>query len=54
MKLLDAIILSLAAGFFIIGVHQTITVGLMYSYWLLMLSLLLLYFFQYRKKSGKS
>ncbi|MFA0961609.1 hypothetical protein AB9P05_07365 [Roseivirga sp. BDSF3-8] len=54
MKLLDAILLALAAGFFIIGVHQTITAGIAYSYWPLMLALGMLYLFQYRKKSGKS
>lgn len=54
MKLLDAILIFLAVGLFIIGVHQTMTVGIVHSYWLLMLSLLLLYLFQYRKKSGKS
>ena len=54
MKLADAILLSLAVGFFIIGVHQTITYGLSYSYWLLMVSTGLLFWYQYRKKPRKS
>jgi 4-hydroxybenzoate polyprenyltransferase len=53
MKLLDAILLSLAAGFFIIGVHQLITVGLAQAYWIFMLSTVLLIWYQIRKKSQK-
>lgn len=53
MKLLDTIILSLAAGFFIIGVHQTITVGIMYSYWIIMLSVALLLWYNLRKHKNK-
>jgi len=51
MKLLDAIILSLSAGFFIIGVHQLITVGLAQAYWIFMLSTALLIWYQIRKQS---
>lgn len=53
MKLLDTILLSLAAGFFIIGVHQLITVGLAHAYWIFMLSTVLLIWYQIRKKSQK-
>jgi hypothetical protein len=38
LKLADTILLSLAVGFFVIGVHQTFYVGLAASYWLFMLS----------------
>ncbi len=54
MKLLDAIILSLSAGFFIIGVHQLITVGLAQAYWVFMLSTALLIWYQIRKQSKKN
>ena len=53
MKLLDIILLSLAAGFFIIGVHQLITIGLAQAYWVFMLSTVLLIWYQIRKKSQK-
>jgi len=45
MKLAKNIILSLSAAFFIIGVHQTITLGFEVSYWIFMLtiSMFLLY-----------
>ena len=49
MKLVDTIILSLTVVIFVIGVHQTITVGLMYSYWIFMFSIVLLLIFKYRK-----
>lgn len=50
MKLFDAILLSLSAGFFIIGVHQVMTLGITYAYWILMLSMLLLFWYRVRKK----
>lgn len=53
MKLFDTIILSLAAGFFIIGVHQLITIGLAQAYWIFMLLTILLIWYQIRKKSRK-
>ena len=45
MKLAKNIILSLSVAFFIIGVHQTITLGFEVSYWIFMLtiSMFLLY-----------
>ncbi len=49
MKLVDTIILSLTVVIFVIGVHQTITVGLMYSYWIFMFSIVLLLILKYRK-----
>lgn len=39
MKLAKNIILSLTVVFFIIGVHQTITLGFEVSYWIFMLSI---------------
>ena len=53
MKLLDTLLLSLSAGFFIIGVHQLITVGLPQAYWIFMLSTVLLIAYQIRKKNRK-
>jgi uncharacterized RDD family membrane protein YckC len=50
MKLLDYIILSLCVVAFIIGVWETITLGLANSYFILMISLGLLFWFQLRKQ----
>ncbi len=49
MKLVDIIILSLTVVIFIIAVHQTFTVGLMYSYWIFMFSIVLLLVLKYRR-----
>ncbi|MBD0255122.1 MAG: hypothetical protein ICV83_05340 [Cytophagales bacterium] len=62
MKLIDIILLSLAAGFFIIGVHQLVVitnnenlnVGLAQSYWVFMLSVTLFLVFQLRKKKQEA
>ena len=62
MKLTDIILLSLAAGFFIIGVHQLVVitnnqnlnVGLAQSYWVFMLSVSLFLIFQLRKKKQEA
>lgn len=40
------IILALATGFLIIGIHQTITLGFEVSYWIFMISLSLLFLFR--------
>lgn len=53
MKLVDTIILSLTVVIFIIGVHQTFTVGLMYSYWIFMFSIVLLLILKYRKGKNR-
>lgn len=44
-RLIPILILSAAAGLFIIGVHQLMVVGFAFSYWIFMLcfSLLFLY-----------
>jgi hypothetical protein len=47
---LQYILLSLSVGFLIIGIHQTMTNGLAYSYWIFMLSVSLLLLYKYRKK----
>jgi hypothetical protein len=50
MKLLDVIILSLAAAFVIIGVHQVMTLGFGKAYWAIMLASILFFVFTFRKK----
>jgi amino acid permease len=62
MKLIDIILLSLSAGFLIIGVHQlivitnneNITVGFTQSYWVFMLSISLFLLYQLRKKKQEA
>jgi 4-hydroxybenzoate polyprenyltransferase len=56
MKFSDTIIFSLCVAFFIIAVHLTMTMGILHSYWVLMLSVSLFLFYNYRKinKKGKS
>lgn len=51
MKLINAILLSLAVGFFIIGVHQSMTVGIMQSYFIFMIAVALLFAYQLKKRS---
>ena len=50
MKLTNVLLLSASVGFFIIGVHQTMTLGLMHSYWIFMLSVVLLFAYQLKKR----
>lgn len=50
MKLLDVILISLAVAFLIIGIHQTMTVGFLHAYWVIMLALLLFFIFNLRKR----
>jgi hypothetical protein len=45
MRLRDAILLSLSAGFLIIGIHQTMVVGFGKAYWALMLALVLFFLY---------
>jgi len=47
------IIVGLAFAFFVIGVHQSITVGFEYSYWIFMLSISLLLLQRYLKQKNK-
>jgi Flp pilus assembly protein TadB len=53
MKLFDYILLALCIVAFIIGVVETIATGLAGSYFLLMISLVLLFWFQLRKQKRK-
>ena len=53
MKLLDIVILSLAVGFLIIGIHQVMVLGLGQAYWALMLTLVLFFIITLRKR-GKN
>ncbi|MBL0742284.1 hypothetical protein [Chryseolinea lacunae] len=50
MKLFDAIVLSLAVGFLIIGIHQIMTLGLASGYWAVMLSLILYFVYKLKKR----
>lgn len=50
MKLADIIVLSLAVGFLIIGIHQTMVNGFAKSYWILMIPLILYFVLNLRKK----
>lgn len=52
LGLIDTIILVTATGFFFIGISQIILVGFVGSYWLFMLTFVLLMWFQ-RRKAGK-
>ncbi len=49
MKIFNTVILSLAIGFLIIGIHQSLTVGFEASYWIFMISLSLILWFKIRK-----
>lgn len=42
MKFSEAIFLSLSVAFFIIAVHQTFVLGIAQSYWIFMLSVVML------------
>lgn len=50
MKLLDVVLLSLAAGFVIIGIYEVMTLGIGHAYWAIMLSLILFFIYNYRKR----
>lgn len=49
MKLGDVLILSLALAFVIIGIHQSLTVGIGGSYAIFMFAVGLLFWFQLRR-----
>lgn len=51
MKLTDIILLSLSAALVIVGTHLTITLGLTASYPVFMLSVVLLFWYRYRKNN---
>jgi Flp pilus assembly protein TadB len=48
------IIVGLAFAFFIIGIHQSMTVGFEYSYWIFMLSICLLLLQRYLRQKNKT
>ncbi len=52
MKLSETILFSLSVAFFIIGVHQTFTVGLLESYWIFMFTGALLLWYRFKKNSN--
>jgi hypothetical protein len=52
MKLPDVILLSAAAAFVLIGIHQVRTVGFENAYWAVMLALV--FFFLYNLRRRKS
>jgi len=49
MKLLDTIIISLSVVFIIAGAYEVMTVGLAHAYTWLMIAMLLMFWFTYRK-----
>jgi hypothetical protein len=48
------ILLALAFAFFVIGIHQSITVGFEYSYWIFMLSISLVFLHRYKSQKEGS
>lgn len=54
MKLINTIIFSLGTGFFLIAIHQHMTVDFMASYWLYMLAIGLLLWYKMRKDAAKN
>ncbi|MFN7260530.1 MAG: hypothetical protein ACK5TU_11575 [Cyclobacteriaceae bacterium] len=50
MKLIDIALLSLAAGFVIIGIYEVMTLGLGQAYWAIMLAFGFFFIYTYRKK----
>jgi hypothetical protein len=50
MKLVDTLLLSLAAAFIIIGTYEVMVVGMEKAYWAIMLSVILFFIYTYRKK----
>ena len=53
MKLPDILLLSLAVAFLIIGIHQVMNYGIASAYWALMLSLILFFLLNLRKRKAK-
>lgn len=49
MKLADALLISLTLAMIIIGIHQSLTIGVEGSYPIFMVSVALLFWFQYRR-----
>jgi hypothetical protein len=53
MKLLDAIIFSVALAFIVVGIHQTMVNGIGFSYSLFMFAVGLLFWFQLRRNKAR-
>lgn len=49
MKLLDYILFCSALAFFVIGLYESVVMGIASAYWIFMLSLGLLFLYGYRK-----
>ncbi len=50
MKLIDVLLLSLAAAIVIIAIYEIMTVGIGEAYWLVMLAVMIFFIYTYRKK----
>jgi hypothetical protein len=50
MKLLDVLILSAAAAFVIIAIHQSMVLGFSHGYWAVMVATLLFFVYTFRKR----
>lgn len=53
MKLSDLFILSLSIVFLIVGIDQFIVLGLAHAYWAMMLSLVLFFVFNFRRRKTR-
>lgn len=53
MKLLDAIIFSVALALIVVGIHQTMVNGIGFSYSLFMFAVGLLFWFQLRRNKAR-
>ncbi len=53
MKLLDAIIFSVALSLIVVGIHQTMVIGIGFSYSLFMFAVSLLFWFQLRRNKAR-
>ena len=53
MKLLDAIIFSVALALIVVGIHQTMVNGIGFSYSLFMFGVGLLFWFQLRRNKAR-
>jgi hypothetical protein len=52
MRFIEIIFFSLSVALFIIGVHQSFTVGIAESYWIFMLCFLFLLIYQFKKEKA--
>lgn len=50
MKLTNVLLLSGSVAFLIIGIHQMMVLGITHAYWIIMLSVVLLFLYQLRKR----